>query len=315
MSVMLLGALTAITVLVLGALLIVLWLGFQNTRHQSQLRARVAPGQSSDASGVQDDGTPAPRLMHRMARSGKAIEGWVDPENESARLMVQAGWRSAQARMAWYGFQGSVPVVGVAVVMAYWLLGPESPQKMIFLLMLGFVAFALSMLIPRWVLRSAAEGRRNRINGEVPLLVHLLVLLFEAGLSTRQAIASLVREGGGVLPQLGGEFTIVLRSIDAGADTAESLKALSDLMAIESLTSVLAVVRQVDRFGGEIKEPLLETLAVLEERRSLELREKVNLLSGRMTVVMVLFFFPALLIFVAGPAFISIIEALADVTG
>jgi len=56
-----------------------------------------------------------------------------------------------------------------------------------------------------------------------------------------------------------------------------------------------------------------EGLSVLEERRGLDMREKVNLMSGRMTVVMVLFFFPALLIFVAGPAFMSILRALADV--
>lgn len=86
-------------------------------------------------------------------------------------------------------------------------------------------------------------------------------------------------------------------------------------MDVEELSTVLAVLRQVDRFGGEVREPLLEALSVLEERRSLTLREKVNLLSGRMTVVMVLFFFPALLIFVAGPAFMSIIKALGDVAG
>ena len=107
-----------------------------------------------------------------------------------------------------------------------------------------------------------------------------------------------------------------LRSVeDAGADTDESLKALGKLMDVEELSTVLAVLRQVDRFGGEVREPLLEALSVLEERRSLTLREKVNLLSGRMTVVMVLFFFPALLVFVAGPAFVSIMKVLGDVGG
>ncbi len=79
---------------------------------------------------------------------------------------------------------------------------------------------------------------------------------------------------------------------------------------VAELNAVLAVLRQVDRYGGELREPLMDALAVVEERRQLSLREKVNELSGRMTVVMVMFFFPALLIFVAGPAFLSIIRAL-----
>jgi tight adherence protein C len=37
--------------------------------------------------------------------------------------------------------------------------------------------------------------------------------------------------------------------------------------------------------------------------------------AGRMTVVMVLFFFPALLILVAGPAVLSILRAMAQVGG
>jgi len=314
MSAWVFGVLAAVTVVVVGALGLVLWMVLQNARQQTRLRARVAP--TMTATGDADDGAASGGgLVERVAKSGKVIEGWVDPENESAKLLLQAGYRSPQARIGWYAFQGAVPLVAGALVVAYWLLGADHPQKYLYLLMAGFVAFALSLLIPRWVLRSLSEGRRARIRGEVPLFVHLLILLFEAGLSTRQAIASLVREGGGVLPELGREFEIVLRSIDAGADTDSTLKALSDLLEVEELSSVLSVLRQVDRFGGEVREPLLETLAVLEERRSLTLREKVNHLSGRMTVVMVLFFFPALLIFVAGPAFMSIIKALGDVAG
>ncbi|ULQ45354.1 type II secretion system F family protein [Flagellatimonas centrodinii] len=283
----------------------------RGARQRERLVERVAP-LLIDAGDVGSDDRS--RLLERMAKGGRAIEGWVDPDNESARLMSQAGWRSTEARVAWYAFQGLIPLAGVLVVAAYWWLG-DDPKKSLYLPLLGFVAFALSVLIPRWVLRQAAARRQARVKAEVPLFVHLLVLLFDAGLSTRQALSSMVREGGGVLPELGHEFAILLRSLDAGADTGEVLKNLADLLQVDDLGNILAVLRQVDRFGGEVREPLLEALAVMEQNRSLELREEVNLMSGRMTVVMVLFFFPALLIFVAGPAFLSVIKALNDVAG
>src|SRR3546814_12249478 len=88
-----------------------------------------------------------------------------------------------------------------------------------------------------------------------------------------------------------------------------------DVLEVEDLTTVLGVLRQVDRYGGELREPLLETMQIIEERRGFELREKVNLMTGRMTVVMVLFFFPALLIFIAGPVFMAIITAMDHVNG
>jgi tight adherence protein C len=251
-------------------------------------------------------------LLQSMARGGKKIETMVDAGNESARLLVQAGWRSSEARLAWYVFQTILPVLLCAAVLAFMVFGPEK-NKALYGFAYLFAAVALSFLLPRWVLRSFARRRQRRIKNEVPLFIHLLVLLFEAGLSTRQAIASLVREGRGVLPELGREFELVLRQLEAGGDTAEVLKALSEVLEVDDLTGVLGVLRQVDRYGGEVREPLIEALAVLEERRGLDMREKVNLMSGRMTVVMVLFFFPALLIFVAGPAFLSILRALADV--
>lgn len=279
-------------------------------RGQSKLQRRLTPVIAAE--GDFEGQTDKPWLA-TIARGGRRIEGWVDTEGETGKLLVQAGWRSADARLMWYAFQAIVPMIMGAAVVAYWVLGPDK-NKALLTLLYALMAAALGFLIPRWILRGAARGRQRKLKAEVPLFIHLLVLLFEAGLSTRQAFASLVREGAGVLPQLGREFELMLRSLEAGADTAELLKAMADTLEVEDLTSVLGVLRQVDRYGGEVREPLLEALEVLEERRTLDLREKVNLMSGRMTVVMVLFFFPALLIFVAGPAFLSILRALADVT-
>lgn len=248
-------------------------------------------------------------LFASLARGGKKLETWVDSDGEAARLLLQAGWRSPQARLLWYGFQMLLPVLLASSVLLYWFTS-TSPQRAVMTLMLAFVAAAFAFLIPRWVLRGAAAKRQARIKREVPLFIHLLALLFDAGLSTRQAFASMVREGRGVLPELGREFEMVLRQLEAGAETSETLKGLGDMLGVEDLSSVLAVLRQVDRYGGEIRQPLLEILSVLEERRSLDMRERVNLISGRMTVIMVMFFFPALLIFIAGPAFSAIIRAL-----
>lgn len=311
MNPIVLGVLVVLAVLMAAVSLTLMVQMALHNRRRDRLQQRITPTLANDSNVEMPEGR---RLIDSVARSGRLIEGWVDPENESAKLMSQAGWRSQESRLAWYAFQGLVPLAGIAVVAAFALLSSH-PQKLLYLAMLGFVAFAFSVLVPRWVLRAAAARRRARVKGEVSLFIHLLVLLFEAGLSTRQALTSLVREGGGVLPELGAEFAIVLRSIDAGADTSEVLKNLGDALEVDELASVLAVLRQVDRYGGEVREPLLETLTVLEARRSLELREQVNILSGRMTVVMVLFFFPALLIFVAGPAFLSVIRALNNVGG
>ncbi len=310
MSPTLFATLIAGAIVVVVAAIAVVTLLVLRTRSEALLSQRLY---ADDGRGnAEFENMPRGPLLQKMARGGRKIEGWVDAEGESGRLLVQAGWRSAEARLLWYVFQAALPAVMLVAVAAFWVWG-ESPNKGALMLLAVFAAAALSFLMPRWVLRSVAAKRCRRIQGEVPLFIHLLVLLFEAGLSTRQALASLVREGQGVLPELGREFDLLIRQVEAGADTGETLKSMGDALQVDDLGAVLSVLRQVDRYGGEIREPLLEALGVIEERRSLDLREKVNLLSGRMTVVMVGFFFPALLIFVAGPAFLSIIRALGEV--
>jgi len=297
--------------IVLGGVAVaaLIYLGLQ-AREASRLQRRLNP----DGAEVSEfNGAGGGEVLQAIASRGKKLEAIVDTNNESSLLLLQAGWRAPQQRLVYYASQFVAPVLLLipALLLTTSASGPLSKPHMV--LAVSVMAAIFGMLLPRMVLRSAAKNRVRRIKAEVPLFIHLLVLLFEAGLSTRQAFASLVREGRGVLPELGKEFELILRQMEAGGETGELLDNLSRSIALDELTSVLSLLRQVDRYGGEVRDPLLEALKVLEERRSLDMREMVNLMSGRMTVVMVLFFFPALLIFVAGPAFLGIIKALGDV--
>jgi tight adherence protein C len=278
-------------------------------REQRRLQRRVSDPASAF---VQDLEGRDKSVLLGIARQGRAIELIVDPKGESQRLLVQAGWRDTQSRIGYYVFQALVPVVMVVLVAAGIITGKGKLFHPPFVFIIIFAAFALAILIPRMVLRKVAAARRQRIRNEVPLLVHLLVLLFDSGLSTRQALTSLVKEGIGVLPELDKEFRLVVRQLDAGGDLATVLRSLEEVIEVPDFGTVLGVLRQADRYGGEVREPLLDALKVIEERHGLDLREQVNLMSGRMTVVMVLFFFPALLIFSAGPAVMAIMKAMGS---
>jgi tight adherence protein C len=293
--------------IVLGgaALLAVIYL-IWTARDSSRMQRRLSPERAAAAREAGLGG----EILDSIADRGRKIEAALDSNSESGRLLIQAGWRAKGARTTYYAAQAMAPLILAGLALAVWMFGPDKLQQPAFLLLMMAASLMLGLLMPRMVLRSVAEGRVRRIKAEIPMFIHLLVLLFEAGLSTRQAFASLVRDGAGVLPELGREFELILRQLEAGGDSQEVLRTLSASIDLEDLGSVLALLRQVDQYGGEVREPLLEALKVIEERRSLDMREMVNLMSGRMTVVMVAFFFPALLIFTGGPAFVSIIQAL-----
>lgn len=282
---------------------------FATGRQEARMQQRLTPSTPDSLSFEPGSGN---ELLQKLAAGGKKIETFVDSKNETGRFLIQAGWRGREHRSIYYAAQILTPLALLGPVIALGILGPEKFTKPAMLVLFALMAMILGILLPRMALKSAAENRTRRIKNEVPQFIHLLVLLFESGLSTRQALASIVRDGGGVLPELGKEFELVLRQLEAGGDTDESLKSMAAALDLGDLTATTDLLRQLDRYGGEVRDPLLELLKVLEDRRVMDLREMVNLLSGRMTVVMVLFFFPALLIFVAGPAFVGIMAALGS---
>jgi tight adherence protein C len=310
MNSLIIATVVVAAVLLAGAALVVLALLGARARQEKKLESRVM---GRDRISEEFSGAPT-SFIQALLGSGEWLEKIIDKDGETGRLLLQAGWRGAQRRNGFYVFRAAVMVAAVILVMLMWALG-GGVVKAQFLPLYSFALLAVAFLAPLWTLRSLAAARRARISREVPLFIHLLVLLFEAGLSTRQGFATLVREGRGVLPELGQEFELVLRQLEAGGDISEVLRTLGQTLDIGDLDSVLGVLRQVDRYGGEVREPLMEALKVIEERRGLDLRERVNLTSGRMTVVMVLFFFPALLILVAGPAVLSILRAMSQVAG
>ncbi len=291
----------AVGLTVLGLGLGALWLSAALARERMEQRLNLSAGAQP---------RPGGRVLQNLADRGQVIDSWFDEGGESEILFRQAGWRRTQDRLLYYAVQAALPMlVGAALLLSWLSAGCGGWRWALY----GFGLLAAALLAPRFVLRSRAQRRRNSIRNEVPMFIHLLALLFDAGLSLRQALVSLVRDGGNVLPELGTEVRSVLRQLEAGGEPAAVLHAMGQGLDVAELTSVVAVLRQVDRYGGELREPLMESLAVVEERRQLAMREKVNSLSGRMTIVMVLFFFPALLVFVAGPAALAIFRALGVV--
>ncbi|HEU0197172.1 MAG TPA: type II secretion system F family protein [Nevskiaceae bacterium] len=300
-------ALVAIAALVVIAAVAMIGYAIYHGRQQARVSQRIRGHDDPDEDRF--EGAPGGVLVQVAARQGREIEKFVDKSGgETRQLLAQAGWRHGNARLLFYALQGALPVILVVVVLIGYGAGLKLLHSPLHLILALIVAVILGLLLPRRVLSSAATKRRARLRAEVPLFVNLLVMLFEAGLSTRQALASLVREGGSVLPELDPDLDLIIRQLDAGGDSSELLEAYARSMDVDDLTAIIGILRQIDRYGGEVRGPLLDQLAVLEERRGLEMREKVNLISGRMTVVMVLFFFPALLIFTAGPAVIAIMH-------
>jgi len=283
----------------------VLWLADRlvRSRRRSRYLGKDEPVHSTDR-------RPHP-WANVVAEQGEQIDQKLGKPDETRQLLAQAGWRDARSRAGFYAAQCIAPVVAVVLTLVF-VVGGQEDTTLAKTFMFVALAAILGLLAPRYYLRRRAKARCRQLRREVPLFINLLVLMFEAGLNLRQALTSLVEDGRATMPALVAELAPVMRQIEAGGDADALLRDTGKILAVDELETVLGILRQVERFGGEIREPLVDALDIMQSRRAMELREMVNVLSGKMTVVLVTCFFPPLLVFIAGPAFMSIAKTLGN---
>jgi tight adherence protein C len=172
--------------------------------------------------------------------------------------------------------------------------------------------FALGFIVPRNLLRRLAVRRQLAIKEEMPVVLNLMRLLFDAGLSLEHTLKAISEQAKEITPELSKEFAWVLMRIQHGQERGEAMDEMAKRNDVDELTETVAMLKQAARYGGNLRESLLRYLRLLEDRRLTTLRDKVGKMSANMSIVMMLFLFPALLIFLAGPGVLALTKALSS---
>ncbi|MCY1450002.1 Type II secretion system (T2SS), protein F [compost metagenome] len=140
----------------------------------------------------------------------------------------------------------------------------------------------------------------------------MLRILFESGLAVEQALRVLSQEGRQLLPALSEELRGVLLRVDSGLALVPELEKTSQLLAVDEFSDTCVILKQLLTQGGGAMKSLLALKQLLDDRRLTGMQERVSKMSGKMSVVMMVFLFPALLIVLAGPGLTALAKALAS---
>lgn len=230
------------------------------------------------------------------------------PQDESVALNLRRlGWNHPRAETLYSAIALLTPLCGLAAG-ALSGLGPDyDPGET---LSLAFLGGGIGYLLPPRVLRHFARRRQKAIGNEMLATLHLLRMLFDAGLSLEHALRIISEQGRGLAPNLANEIALALTRINAGQDRADALEEMAAPLAVPELDDTVAILKQATRYGGSLRDSLSRLIVLIEDRQLTTMREYVSKLSAKMTMVMVIFMFPALMFFLAGPGFISLAKAL-----
>lgn len=245
-------------------------------------------------------------LLRQLGASPLAQRS-VSLDNETQTLLNRIGWRKANQRSLFAAFQIGVPIVllGVSVV-GQQLLFPHAESKWI----AHAVALGVGYLLPKRILAAAAKARQQRIAREISTFIPLLRILFESGMAVEQSLRVLGTEAQRLLPDLTHELRLILARVDSGLELGEELGKTARLLAVDEFTDTCVILQQLITQGGGAMKSLLALKQLLDDRRLTRLQEYISKMSAKMSVVMMVFLFPALLTVLGGPAFIAIARAL-----
>ncbi|MHC8370098.1 type II secretion system F family protein [Pseudomonas sp. MDT1-85] len=256
------------------------------------------------------DGKPLSdhRVSHWLQALGDSRIGQrsVKLDNETQILLNRLGWRSARQRSLFAACQIGIPVL--ALVLSLLIQSVFFPQVNNAWIAPAF-ATALGYLLPKRLLAAAAHRRQRQLAIEISTFIPLLRILFESGMAVEQSLRVLSIEGKQLLPALTHELRLILTRVDSGLELGEELNKATQLLAVDEFTDTCVILQQLIHQGGGAMKSLLGLKILLDDRRLTRLQEYISKMSAKMSVVMMLFLFPALLIVLAGPSFSALARA------
>ena len=176
-------------------------------------------------------------------------------------------------------------------------------QRMPVLTPLGFLGgLYIGYRLPLLVLSSSIKKRRKQMKLSLPDAIDLLSICIDAGLSFDQALRRTTDKLRG---PLGEEFEFTLREIKSGFTRRDAMENLSRRAGVEDVQQFINAVMQAEEMGVTIKETMLEQAKIMREKRRQYAQAEAHKAPIKMTFPMVLFYIPALLLIVLGPAIIQ----------
>ena len=223
-------------------------------------------------------------------------------------FLARAGYhqRAAVAIFVLLRFACMAVVFGIVLVRQN---DPGDPLAIVTALFMAFLCSRIMVIL----LKARGEARQWEIRRELPPVIDILLMVLNSGASIDQCL----RYVGGILgetaPIVGPALRRCVADVDNGVPYDVAFERLGQRLGIEEGHDLAALFKQALLQGGEIVGSLDRFGAELAEKRVSAAREQIGRKAIQLTIVMLLFFMPALLVILAGPAVSNIFETLNTV--
>lgn len=175
------------------------------------------------------------------------------------------------------------------------------------------IGVILAVLSYRYALigvKYLGERRARNIQRELPSVLDIILMVLDSGVSIDQCLHYVTTVIGQSAPTVAAVLTKHAGDIDSGVPYDVALDRLGQRLAVDEGVDFANLLKQAIFQGGELGSSLRRFSGELADRRLARAREEGGRRATYLTIIMVLFFVPVLLVILMGPAAVRIGETL-----
>jgi tight adherence protein C len=189
-------------------------------------------------------------------------------------------------------------------------LGSRGGEFDVAALLLGWLGGALGWLLPKQWLGARRAQRRLALSVEFPVMLDLLQISMQGGMSLGAAWKSVSSSLDGRGVALADEMRRVDLEVGFGKPWARALESATARTGLDEFRSLGLLLEQTERFGTEMSRAIAVLADSLRHSELASLEERAHEASVKMLFPLAIFLLPATLLLVVGPMLSMLFEAL-----
>lgn len=210
---------------------------------------------------------------------------------------------------------GRISFAATSWLLGYLLLDTVLDQRNVHVLTLiatsaGFAAAAW-WSTGKYLYRLARE-RRNRISSGMPYALDLILICLDSGTALETAIVRVADELSERDPMVSAELLRTLADINLLGNRELAFRNLGDRVDTDNMYSIVGVLCQALQYGSSLSVALKDAIENMKRVELINLEERAGKLPVQLTIPGLVFTFPQVMILLAGPGVLSLLDTLAS---
>lgn len=200
--------------------------------------------------------------------------------------------------------------VGIPFVIAMVGIGIHVKPTHLIIACVGGAIFGI--LAPELYVKNLREKYKVEVRAGIPDALDLLVVCVDAGLAIETAILRVCDEMTTDYPKMANELFTTSQELKMNVSIGDALRNMASRLDIEEITKLATTLSQSMAYGTPISTSLRALASEIRQRTLIEFEEKAAKLSTKMTVPMILFILPGMILMIIGPAIGGVIASLGQ---